>query len=36
VRHPLVQEVVRAYEAFDLERKTKAEEERAQTGSRDS
>ena len=29
VRHPLVQEVVRAYDAFDLERKAKAEEERA-------
>ena len=26
VRHPLVQEVVRAYDAFDLERKAKAEE----------
>jgi len=29
VRHPLVQEVVRAYDAFDLERKAKAEEEKA-------
>ncbi len=29
VRHPLVQEVVRAYDAFDLERKARAEEERA-------
>jgi phosphate starvation-inducible PhoH-like protein len=29
VRHPLVQEVVRAYDAFDVERKAKADEERA-------
>ncbi len=29
VRHPLVQEVVRAYDAFDAERKARAEEERA-------
>jgi phosphate starvation-inducible PhoH-like protein len=28
VRHPLVQEVVRAYDAFDAERKARAEEER--------
>jgi phosphate starvation-inducible PhoH-like protein len=28
VRHPLVQEVVRAYDAFDAERKAKAEDER--------
>ncbi len=29
VRHPLVQEVVRAYDAFDLERKAKTDEDRA-------
>jgi phosphate starvation-inducible PhoH-like protein len=29
VRHPLVQEVVRAYDAFDVERKQRAEQERA-------
>ncbi len=29
VRHPLVQEVVRAYDAFDAERKVRADEERS-------
>ena len=34
VRHPLVQEVVRAYDAYDAERKARAEEERvAREGS---
>jgi phosphate starvation-inducible protein PhoH and related proteins len=29
VRHPLVQEVVRAYEAFETEKTVKAEEKKA-------
>jgi phosphate starvation-inducible PhoH-like protein len=36
VRHPLVQEVVRAYDAFDAERKARiAEEKGARAAARD-
>jgi phosphate starvation-inducible PhoH-like protein len=35
VRHPLVQEVVRAYESYEAERATRAAERRASTGAPD-